>query len=260
MSLEPRIEAIRKEYGLSQDDFWQIPQNKQWVCKHAALEVVAAKAGIVWLEPQIIEARSSELVTSMIVTGKLGERVEWSTGETNPTNYSVKGKQPAYPWAMSEKRAKDRVILKLSGMHGLIYSDAEMDSDGAPEASVGTSEPIGKLSSYRAQTIINTAAILTEIDAPQRTVKELTNLRQLYVECNAWMPGGWATRLIERIDHRLSGMGDAGSAKMNTAYAETMRSDPPPKAAIPVTPQLNDYLKSFEESEPTVAQKIAGTP
>lgn len=130
MALEPRIEAIRKEYGLAADDFWQIKQNGQWVCKHAALEVVSVKAKIEWLQPTIIEANAPELVTSMIVTGKMGERMEWSTGETNATNYSVKGKQPAYPWAMSEKRAKDRVILKLVGLHGFVYSDAEGDFAG----------------------------------------------------------------------------------------------------------------------------------
>lgn len=127
MALEPRIEAIRKKYDLSADDFWQIKQNGQWVCKHSALEVVAHKASIEWLPPIVIEANAPALVTSMIVTGKMGDRVEWSVGETNETNYSIKGKQPAYPWAMSEKRAKDRVILKLVGIHGLVYSDAEGD-------------------------------------------------------------------------------------------------------------------------------------
>lgn len=127
-NLEPRIEAVRAKYDLSADDFWQIKQNKQWVCRHAALEVVAVKAGIEWMPPHIIEANAPALVTSMIVTGKMGDRVEWATGETNQTNYSVSGKQPAYPWAMSEKRAKDRVVLKLVGIHGLVYSEDEMPS------------------------------------------------------------------------------------------------------------------------------------
>jgi hypothetical protein len=127
MALEPRIEAVRATYGLSTDDFWQIKQNKQWVCKHAALEIVAVKAGIEWFPPQIIEADAPNLVTSMIVTGKMGDRTEWATGETNKTNYSVQGKQPAYPWAMTEKRAKDRVVLKLVGIHGLVYSEDEAE-------------------------------------------------------------------------------------------------------------------------------------
>lgn len=126
MSLEPRIEAIRKEYGLAATDFWQIPQNKQWVCKHAALEVVAVKAEIKFDLPVFIEKDAPGLVTSLVVMGHMGERSEWATGETNPSNYHVKGKQPSYPWAMSEKRAKDRVILKLVGIHGLVYSEDEL--------------------------------------------------------------------------------------------------------------------------------------
>lgn len=127
MALEPRIEAVRQKYDLADSDFWQIKQNGQWVCKHAALEVVATKANVEWLPPVIIERDAQNLVTSMVVTGKMGDRTEWATGETNPTNYKVIGKQPAYPWAMSEKRAKDRVVLKLVGIHGLVYSEDESD-------------------------------------------------------------------------------------------------------------------------------------
>jgi hypothetical protein len=133
-NLEPRIEAVRQKYGLERSDFWQIKQNGQWVCKHAALEIVAAKANVEWLPPLIIEKDAPNLVTSMVVTGKMGERVEWATGETNATNYKVTGKQSAYPWAMSEKRAKDRVVLKLVGIHGLVYSEDEMGDDAKPTA------------------------------------------------------------------------------------------------------------------------------
>lgn len=156
MALEPRIEAVRAKYDLATDDFWQIKQNKQWVCKHAALEIVAVKAGIEWLPPQIIEADAPNLVTSMIVTGKMGNRTEWATGETNKTNYSVQGKQPAYPWAMTEKRAKDRVVLKLVGIHGLVYSEDEADdfknsNPQQPSAQdVGASSPVATPQTYTA--------------------------------------------------------------------------------------------------------------
>jgi hypothetical protein len=39
----------------------------------------------------------------------------------------VSGKMAAYPFAMAEKRAKDRVILKLIALHGLVYSEEEAD-------------------------------------------------------------------------------------------------------------------------------------
>jgi len=52
----------------------------------------------------------------------MDQRTEWSFGEATPAN-----NKNAYPFAMSEKRAKDRVILKLVGLHGDVYSDTEID-------------------------------------------------------------------------------------------------------------------------------------
>ncbi|TAA49793.1 hypothetical protein [Shinella sp. JR1-6] len=127
MALDPRIEAVRTDYGLAVEDFWQIPQNKQWVCKHAALEVVATKAGVEWSAPQIIEAKTADGIAVLAVTGKMGTRVEWATGEASPKN-----NKNSYPWAMAEKRAKDRVVLKLVGIHGLVYSEDEADDFKTP--------------------------------------------------------------------------------------------------------------------------------
>lgn len=135
--LDPRIQVVLDTYGLRDTDFWEIKQKPgTWVAKHAALEVAAVKAGIVFDMPVIIEQNAGGLITSIIVQGVMGERTEWSIGETNPSNYHISGKQPSYPWAMAEKRAKDRVILKLIGIHGLVYSEDEMaerERDTAPE-------------------------------------------------------------------------------------------------------------------------------
>lgn len=130
-NLDPRIEAVREKYDLSRDDFWQIPQNKQWVCKHAALEIVATKANVEWSAPQIIQADTANGIAVMSVSGKMGNRVEWSTGEASPKN-----NKNGYPWAMAEKRAKDRVILKLAGIHGLVYSEDEMAGSEEPRREV----------------------------------------------------------------------------------------------------------------------------
>lgn len=127
MALDPRIEAVRDAYGLAVEDFWKIPQNGQWVCKHAALEVVATKANVEWSAPQIIEAKTEAGVAVLAVTGKMGARVEWATGEASPKN-----NKNSYPWAMAEKRAKDRVVLKLVGIHGLVYSEDEADDFKQP--------------------------------------------------------------------------------------------------------------------------------
>lgn len=109
-----------------------------------------------------------------------------------------------------------------------------------------------RLSAYRAKTIINFEAILAEIDAPERTVKELQNLNALYLECDAWMPGGWVKRLTERIDQRLNTIGldrigaITGTENMNSAYAETMRGDPTAPKPLPVSPELKAQLDKLE--------------
>jgi hypothetical protein len=96
------------------------------VIYHKTLERIAAQAQIVFDEPKIIRAERDEAVIQ--VTGRMGERVEWSIGEALiGVNYRVSGKQAAYVYAMAEKRAKDRVILKLIELHGYVYSEEEAD-------------------------------------------------------------------------------------------------------------------------------------
>lgn len=80
--------------------------------------------------PQILEANAGNKIASMVVSGRLEGRIEWATGEASPANCTN-----AYPWAMAEKRAKDRVILKLIGLAGLAYSEEEADEfkDSTPK-------------------------------------------------------------------------------------------------------------------------------
>lgn len=126
--LDPRIEAIRVKYGLEASDFWELPQKKgTWIAKHSALEIVATKANIVWSMPQIIEADGGNGIAAMVVMGTMDNRSEWATGEA-----SNKNNKNSYPWAMAEKRGKDRVVLKLSGIAGLVYSEDEADDFKQP--------------------------------------------------------------------------------------------------------------------------------
>jgi hypothetical protein len=104
------------EIPLSQDDMWSIQGNR--VLKHRALERLAAKLKIRFDEPRIVRAERDECV--MIVVGRLGEYSDWSMGEAQPKNC-----KNAYPFAMAEKRARDRVIIKLVGLEA--YSEAEAD-------------------------------------------------------------------------------------------------------------------------------------
>src|SRR5215217_697829 len=115
----------------------------QAVIYHKALERIAAQAQIQFEPPSIVRAERDEAV--ILVTGRMGERAEWSIGEALVgVNYRVSGKQAAYVYAMAEKRAKDRVILKLIELHGLVYSEEEADEfrQGRPGAAEAAAEPV----------------------------------------------------------------------------------------------------------------------
>lgn len=122
--LPERIAEIGKKYGLQKDDLWDCQGT--WVVYHHALERVAAEQGIEWEAPTVIAGNASEDV-SMIVYGRLNGRLEWATGEASIDNYPKRGKAQRYPWAMAEKRGKDRVILKLIGLGGEVYSEEEAE-------------------------------------------------------------------------------------------------------------------------------------
>lgn len=123
--MSDRVFEILNKYGeADRANVWQV--QSATVIKHACLERVAAKAGVVFDKPTVLRAERDEAV--ILVTGSLEKRSEWSIGEALiNVNYRVSGKQAAYVFAMAEKRAKDRVILKLIGLHGLAYSEDEAD-------------------------------------------------------------------------------------------------------------------------------------
>jgi len=114
-------------HKIDSDEIWEVHGNS-WCVKHKALERAGAVAGIIWEKPPVlIENNSGSGVVALCAFGKLGDREEWSIGEAAPKN-----NKNAYPYAMAEKRAKDRVILKLLNTHGYLYSEAEFEADEKP--------------------------------------------------------------------------------------------------------------------------------
>jgi hypothetical protein len=113
-------------YGVESDEIWEV-HGSTWVVKHKALERVAAERNITFDRPSVI---ACDLATkSMIVCafGKMGDKSEWSFGEATPANC-----KNAYFAAMAEKRARDRVILKLLVTHGALYSESEAEEFTEP--------------------------------------------------------------------------------------------------------------------------------
>jgi hypothetical protein len=122
MSKKPPVEFM-EAHGIDADEVWEVrPGTGTYAVKHSALERVAAEKGIVFDSPLMLEFHAADKIAVLCVTGKMGDRSEWSIGEAAPYN-----NKNGYPFAMAEKRAKDRVILKLLNAHGSLYSDAEAD-------------------------------------------------------------------------------------------------------------------------------------
>ncbi len=131
----PKLDKIyevfdKHKVDIDRDSIWSVKGTP--VVKHKDVERLGAKLGIVYDSPKILRAERDEAV--ILVTGSMGERSEWSIGEALIVregevggNYKVTGNQASYVYAMAEKRAKDRVILKLADLHGDAYSEDEAD-------------------------------------------------------------------------------------------------------------------------------------
>ena len=89
---------------------------------HEALERIAEHVGITFEVPTTIESKLEKGIFCCHYVGTDGDKIAESYGEATPQN-----NKNAYASAMAEKRAKDRVILKLIGLSGQVYSNDEAD-------------------------------------------------------------------------------------------------------------------------------------
>ncbi len=174
---DKQIADILAKYGEPfAGNVWRV--QGQAVIYHKALERIAAQAKIAFDPPQIIRAERDEAV--ILVTGRMGDRVEWSIGEALiGVNYRVSGRQAAYVYAMAEKRAKDRVILKLIELHGLVYSEEEADEfkqgRDAPEAPQPKAEaPKAKLTPEEVEVEVERVAVGVETELKRKIDKAKT--------------------------------------------------------------------------------------
>ena len=99
------------------------------VVLHKALEKIAIHKGITFDDMKVIESSVKEKYAVISVRGHYKEATEESIGEASPYN-----NKNAYPFAMAEKRAKDRVILKLLELSGDVYSQDEADEFNLAQA------------------------------------------------------------------------------------------------------------------------------
>src|SRR5918993_3128936 len=179
-SADKQIAEILAKHGEPvAGNIWRV--QGQAVIYHKALERIASRAKIRFDQPSVLRSERDEAV--ILVTGHMpgsdgGERSEWSIGEALiNVNYRVSGKQAAYVYAMAEKRAKDRVILKLIELHGLVYSEEEADEfkQGRP----GASDPATEAVRTEVEVVGPESALESELKqkiAKARTINAVTDL------------------------------------------------------------------------------------
>lgn len=126
-TLDAHIKKAFVDLGFTEDEVkngcWLLERNEKpvaWICLHKFLERVAQVAGITFDEPKVLNLEKDEI--ALYVNGHKGDFSAWAIGEASSKNCKNE-----YRWAMAEKRAKDRVILKLLGVAGDVYSEEEAD-------------------------------------------------------------------------------------------------------------------------------------
>lgn len=170
MNKDARITGILQKYDEDLSETWLI--QGQRVIRHAALERIAAKARIRFYPPEFLrkEEREAVILVSGVMDGRDGH-VEWSIGEANmELNYRVYGKMQPYPYAMAEKRAKDRVILKLIELPGLLYSEEEADE--FKESAAGNRREIMSDAVMSGKPVVLDDGVVHPSDALKRHVDE----------------------------------------------------------------------------------------
>jgi hypothetical protein len=141
----PKILKFMETYKVDADEVWEVRPGI-FAIKHSALERIASEQKITFDAPMMLEFHASDKIAVLCVTGKQGDRSEWSIGEAAPYN-----NKNTYPFAMAEKRGKDRVILKLLNSHGALYSEDEADDFKRPGTHVTRPDDIGPVTQYDEQ-------------------------------------------------------------------------------------------------------------
>jgi len=119
--IDEKVQRILIKYNIDQ-------QKALWDCHgtqimyHRYIEEIGAAAGVQVIKYETIKADESTAIVKC--HARLGKVDQFSYGECSPRN-----SKNAYPVAMAEKRAFDRCVLKLVGLHGHVYAISEMPDE-----------------------------------------------------------------------------------------------------------------------------------
>jgi len=220
-TLEPYIKKAFTDLGFSDDEVkngcWLLEkafkkgEEKKpiaWIAYHKFLERVADKAGIKFDEPKVLNCQEYEL--ALWVNGKTGNKQAWSIGEA-----SLKNCTNDYRWAMAEKRAKDRVILKLLGVAGDMYSEEEADEFKRLNEQQETELEIRKLKNeIKAEKTKETKELNKQVDEYNKTPEGLKLRYKTAIEyikkIDVLVPDGRDKKVLNRTWELLGDLSEAG--------------------------------------------------
>ena len=132
--LDKRVTAILKGLGLTKEEsLWDC--HGTWVMYHRYIEIAGVKKKISIDDLSEIETNSEKGIVVIKCKASLEKMKVITYGEASPKNT-----RNAYPYAMAEKRAIVRAILKLIGLHGFIYSEDELDVKQTSNTKVRSSD------------------------------------------------------------------------------------------------------------------------
>lgn len=121
-------QQLLKDYNyLTENDFYVESKSGKDVIKHMGCERIARNEGIKYSEPRFLTVQRDHSVLYCAAT--LNDKMEWTIGEADLKSNCFN----KYVHSMAEKRCKDRLILKLIGVYGEIYSDTEDFIDFLPK-------------------------------------------------------------------------------------------------------------------------------
>lgn len=194
-TVKPELKLILDRYGINPRDTSQC-----WDCHgtivlyHKAFEVIAAKESISFDPPLVLEANGASKSVALCVVARMGERSEWATGEAAPGN-----NKNSYPFAMAEKRAKDRVVAKLVGLAQYVYSEDEADDFKGGDRKPVEASPAEQAPAQRSPAPVAKAVASEDSHKPVFDIgKEALLMTKTVKEYNGWIDDNAA--MLEQLE------------------------------------------------------------
>lgn len=101
--------VLADKYGLDPKvHFWKQKQSGLWIATHDAVMIIAEQEGITFSEPKVNWDTLPNICICVTAHQTATGKEVWTFGECSADN-----NRNSYPWAMAEKRAKDRAVLML---------------------------------------------------------------------------------------------------------------------------------------------------